>query len=61
MRVVVYSKLLKDQDIPFVQTLFDILHEEGIAAYVYQPYLEEMEGKINFQSNVGSFERLPRF
>jgi len=56
MRVVIYSKLLKDQDIPFVQTLFDVLHKKGIAAYVYKPYLEEMESKINFQSNVGSFE-----
>ena len=55
MRVVIYSKILKEQDIPFVQDLFDVLHKNGIAAYVYGPYLEAMQGKIHFKSNVGNF------
>ena len=55
MRVVIYSKVLKEQDIPFVQDLFNVLHKKGIAAYVYEPYLQAMAGKIEFQSNVGSF------
>ena len=55
MRVVIYSKVLKDADVPFVQKLFDVLHEKNIAAYVYEPYLKELQGNINFQSNVGNF------
>ena len=34
MQVVVYSKILKEKDIPHIQALFDALHEEGINAYV---------------------------
>jgi NAD+ kinase len=56
MRVVIYSKLLKKKDIPYVQNLFDVLHEFGIAAYVYKPYLEAITGKIEFKSNIGTFE-----
>jgi len=56
MRVVVFSQILKERDEPYVQSLFDILHEHGIAAYVYAPYLESLQGKINFKMNVGSFE-----
>ncbi len=55
MQVVVYSTFLKDTDIPHVQNFFDVLHEAGINAYVFAPYLEELQGKIQFKGNVGSF------
>ena len=56
MQVVVYSRLVKEKDIPHIQNLFDTLHKEGINAYVYAPYLEQLKGKIKFKSDVGSFE-----
>jgi len=56
MQVVVYSKILKEKDIPHIQALFNALHEEGINAYVYEPYLEQLKGKINFRRDVGVFE-----
>ena len=56
MQVIVYSKLLKDKDIPYAQTLFDSLQEEGINTYVYGPYLEQLKGKIAFKMDVGVFE-----
>ena len=56
MQVVVYSKLVKEKDIPHIQNLFDALHEEGINAYVYGPYLEQLRKKINFRRDVGVFE-----
>ncbi|MCB9282746.1 MAG: NAD kinase [Lewinellaceae bacterium] len=56
MRVVVYSKLLKEQDIPHVQNLFDALHEEGITAYVYTPYLDTLKQYISFKRDVGKFD-----
>lgn len=55
MQVVVYSTFLKDSDLPHVQTFFDVLHEAGINAYVFAPYLEELQGKVDFKGNVGSF------
>ena len=56
MQVVVYSKLLKEKDIPHIQALFDALHQEGINAYVYGPYLEQLKGRIEFRRDVGIFE-----
>lgn len=56
MQVVIYSKLLKEEDIPHIQNLFDVLHEEGINAYVYAPYLEQIKGKVDFRRDVGVFE-----
>lgn len=56
MQVVVYSKHLKEEDIPHIQNLFDALHEESINAYVYGPYLEQIKEKINFKRDVGVFE-----
>jgi len=55
MQVVVYSTFLKEKDIPHVQTFFDVLHQTGINAYVYEPYLKELQGQIEFLGNVGSF------
>ncbi len=55
MQVVVYSTFLKEKDIPHVQTFFDVLHQAGINAYVYEPYLKELQGKIEFLGNVGKF------
>ena len=56
MQVAVFSQILKGNDEPYVQQLFDVLYKHGIAAYVYAPYLESLKGRIKFQMNVGSFE-----
>lgn len=56
MQVVVYSEYLKEGDLPHVQHLFDALAEFGIAAYVYSPYLDSIQGKISFKTNIGKFE-----
>ncbi len=56
MQVIIFSKVLKDQDIPHIQNLFDALHRAEINAYVFGPYLEQLEGKINFRRDVGIFE-----
>jgi len=56
MQVVVYSREFKKTDIPHIQKLFDVLHEEGINAYVFRPYLEEIKDVINFKRDVGVFE-----
>ena len=55
MQVVVYSTILKDKDKVYVQELFDVLHEENINAYVYEPYLKQLQGKIDFKRDVDDF------
>lgn len=56
MQVVVFSRLLKEKDIPHIQNLFDALHREGINAYVYGPYLKQIRDKVDFHRDVGVFE-----
>lgn len=56
MQVVVFGKTVKTKDLSYIQHLFDALHQEGINAYVYKPYLEELKGQINFRRDVGVFE-----
>lgn len=56
MQVVIYSQLLKDKDIPYVQTLFDLMAAEQFSIYVYGPYLEQIRGRVKFARDVGSFE-----
>lgn len=56
MQIVLYSKLLKEVDIPDVQLVLDLLQENGVNVYVYKPYLEEMQGKVRFKRDVGIFE-----
>lgn len=56
MQVVVYSQYLKEGDLPYVQHLFDALAELGVTTYVNTPYLDELQGKINFKTSIGRFE-----
>ena len=56
MQVVVYGKLFKEKDFSFVQTLFDVLHDEEITTFVNAPYYELIKNKINFKNTVGVFE-----
>jgi len=56
MQVVVFSILFKEGDIPIIQELFDLLHQEGIMAYVYAPYLEQLRQHITLKQEVGVFE-----
>lgn len=55
MQVVVYSTRYKDKDKVYIQELFDVLHEEGINTYVYEPYLRQIGGEINFKRDVDTF------
>ena len=56
MQVVVYGRLLKEKDVPYVQELFDTLSDRGINAYIYSEYHEMIKERINFKSAVGIFE-----
>jgi len=56
MQVVIFGKQYKEKDLPFVQELFNVLLEEGITAYVYAPYLEDLEGQVKFPGPYAPFE-----
>lgn len=52
----IYGKMVKESDYIPLQSLFDALHQEGINAYVYAPYLDMLKGKVDFRRDVGVFE-----
>jgi NAD+ kinase len=56
MQVVVFGTILKEKDIPYIQNLFDILNEQEITAYVYQPYFAQLQTHIEFNRAVGIFD-----
>ncbi|MEM1325066.1 MAG: NAD kinase [Bacteroidota bacterium] len=56
MQVVIYSQILKKDDIPYVQRVFDCLQKEGINVYVHTPYLEQLHGRILFKKDVAPFD-----
>lgn len=55
MQVVVYGRIVKDRDIPYIQILFDELHKRNINAYVNAPYLDQLKDRIDFKRDVGRF------
>ena len=55
MQVVVFSTKFKPKDKIYVQELFDVLHELNINAFVFEPYLQQLRGHINFPRDVDSF------
>ncbi|MEM9885815.1 MAG: NAD kinase [Bacteroidota bacterium] len=56
MQVVIYSRILKDKDVPFVQNVFDCLQEKSISTYVHRDYLNQLKGKIQFKKDVAPFD-----
>lgn len=61
MQVVVFGKQYKEKDLPFIQQLFDVLYEEGITVYVYEPYLQDLQGQVNFPGPYAPFKSYPAF
>ncbi|PHN03593.1 NAD kinase [Flavilitoribacter nigricans] len=56
MQVVVFSKLAKEEDLPHIQELFDVLHDENITSYVHAPFLHQLRDNIQLRRDVGVFE-----
>lgn len=61
MQVVIFGRTLKESDINYVQTLIDVLQEEGIHVYIYRAYLDDFKDRIHFKKDVGVFENFLDF
>ena len=55
MRVVVFSKVFKQNDTPHIQNLFDALHEFEVEAFIYKPYLDSLTSNIHFKTDPSIF------
>lgn len=56
MQVVVYGKQYKEKDLPFIQELFDALHDRNINIYIYAPYLQSIEPFVKFKGPYAPFD-----
>jgi len=56
MRVIIFSKIAKAKDLPHIQHLFDTLHSNGVQAFVYRPYLDQIHQAIQFKSTPEPFD-----
>ena len=56
MQVAVYSQILKEADLPYVETLIGELRARGVSTYVYEPYRRELaEARAELVDGLGSF------
>lgn len=55
MKIAVYSRLLKPQDITYVQAVFDNLHRWETAIYIHENYVSEIRKKINYDGEFQTF------
>ncbi|MEM9990114.1 MAG: NAD kinase [Bacteroidota bacterium] len=57
MQIAVYGRTFKQENAPLIQHLFNVLHEEGINAFVYAPFLKELHAaEIDFKRDVADFD-----
>lgn len=55
MRIAVYSRLLKPDDIAYVQAVFDNLHRWKVDIYIHENYVSEIREKINYSGTFQTF------
>ncbi len=61
MQVVIYSRVLKEADIIYIQELFEVLKQERITTYVYSPYLEQLRKRIPIHESCLPFDGYEQF
>ncbi|WP_134088376.1 NAD kinase [Olivibacter sp. XZL3] len=56
MKIAIYGREFQYAVIQYVQALFDLLAEEGVGIWVYQPFNEFLADKIAWKQTTHSFE-----
>ncbi|MGB1204316.1 MAG: NAD kinase [Chitinophagales bacterium] len=55
MKIGIYSRILKTQDIPFLQQLFDTIFDSHCNIHIYEPFYQQLYGKVNFKRTIRLF------
>lgn len=56
MRLAIYGRLLKDEDIPYLQELFDIISARQIETLVHKTYYNQFKGRLSLSGSFGTFK-----
>lgn len=57
MKIVIFGKQFDSKQIPYIQQLFDELHQKGAQVCVYKSYYDLIKGRINFAKKPGVFSQ----
>ena len=55
MKIGIYSRLHKQQYIPFLQKLLDTLFDTNCYIHIYEPFYQQMYGQVNFKRTIRLF------
>lgn len=55
MQVVLYAKEVKNNNVEYLQTLVDVLHDNSINIFIYQGIKDQMDQVLNYKTSVGIF------
>jgi len=55
MRVAIYGKIIKEDNVKYISQLLDKLQKVGAVLCVYEPFLELLQSKIKLDHDVDSF------
>lgn len=56
MKIAIYSRLLKEKDLPIVQHLFDLLAKRGADLYIFEDYYKTFDGRIKIDQPFSFFK-----
>jgi NAD+ kinase len=56
MRLAIYGRLLKDEDIPYLQELLDIISDRQIEALLHKNYQSQFKGRLQLKGKFGTFK-----
>jgi len=56
MRIAIYGRLLKPDNITYIQYLFDLLEEHGIEAVVQKNYFNQLRGQVKCKTECDTFK-----
>lgn len=56
MRLAIYGRLLKDEDIPSLQELLDIIGDRQIEALIHKNYQNQFKGRLKMKGKFGTFK-----
>lgn len=56
MRLAIYGRLLKDEDIPYLQELLDIIGSRQIEALIHKNYQTQFNGRLTMKGKFSTFK-----
>lgn len=57
MKVAIYGRNINDADVPYLQSMFDLLEKKKMETVVDEDFLSQLNGKIKFKNKISTFKK----